>query len=106
MMNKRLNPEDAFNAIKEVEKDYNIPSKNVFTQNVKLDRILFNKLKLLGFVVDKSRNHIIKSLVTSRIKEFESKNGSLVLLAKTKIQENNPETSKNLMKNFKSIPEA
>jgi hypothetical protein len=106
MMNKRLNPEDAFNAIKEVEKDYNIPSKSVFTQNVKLDRILFNKLKLLGFVVDKSRNHIIKSLVTSRINEFESKNGSLVLLAKSKIQENNPETSKTLIKNFKSIPEA
>jgi hypothetical protein len=106
MMNKRLNPEDAFNAIKEVEKDYNIPSKSVFTQNVKLNRILFNKLKLMGFVIDKSRNHIIKSLLASRINEFESENGSRILLAKTKIKEKNSETSKTMIKNFKSIPEA
>lgn len=106
MMNKRLNPEEASNAIKEVEKDYNIPSKSVFTQNVKLDRILFNKLKLLGFVIDKSRNHIIKGLVASSINEFENKNGSLILLAKSKIQENDPGTSKSLIKNYKSIPEA
>lgn len=105
-MNKPLNPEEASNAIKQVEKDYNIPSKSVFNQNVKLDRILFNKLKLLGFVIDKSRNHIIKNLLASRINEFESKNGSLVGLAKIKIEENNPPSSKSMVKNFKSIPEA
>ena len=106
MMNKPLKPEDAFDAIKEVERDSNIPSRSVFNQNVKLDRILFNKLKLLGFVIDKSRNHIIKSLVASRISEFESKNGSLVALTKIKIDENNSKAPKNIIKNYKSIPEA
>ena len=34
MMNKPLKPEDAFDAIKEVERDSNIPSRSVFNQNV------------------------------------------------------------------------
>lgn len=106
MMNKRLDPKDAFKAINEVERDSNIPSKSVFSQNVQLDRVLFNKLKLLGFVMEKSRNNILKNLVASLIHEFESKNGSLILLAKSKIQENNPETPKTMIKNFRSIPEA
>jgi hypothetical protein len=106
MMNKRLNEKDAFKAINEVERESNIPSRSVFSQNVQLDRVLFNKLKLLGFVIEKSRNNILKNLVASLIHEFESKNGSLVLLAKSKIQENNSGTSKSLIKNYKSIPEA
>ena len=105
-MNKRLNDKDAFKAISEVERDSNIPPRSVFSQNVQLDRVLFNKLKLLGFVIEKSRNNILKNLVASLIHEFESKNGSLVLLAKSKIQENDPGTSKTLIKNYKSIPEA
>ena len=106
MMNKRLNDKDAFKAISEVERDSNIPPRSVFSQNVQLDRVLFNKLKLLGFVIEKSRNNILKNLVASLIHEFESKNGSLVILAKSKIEENDPGTSKSLIKNYKSIPEA
>ena len=105
-MNKRLNNKDAFKAISEVERDSNIPSKSVFRQNIQLDRILFNKLKLLGFVIDKSRNNILKSLVVSGINEFEKKNGSIVALAKVKIQEKNSRNPIGLIRNYKSIPEA
>jgi hypothetical protein len=45
-------------------------------------------------------------LVASRISEFESKNGSLVALTKIKIDENNSKAPKNIIKNYKSIPEA
>lgn len=105
-MNKRLGKKDAFKAICEVERDSNMPSKSVFCQHVQLDRVLFNKLKLLGFVIEKSRNNILKNVVASLINEFENENGSLILLAKSKIQENDPGTSKSLIKNYKSIPEA
>ncbi|WP_321421702.1 hypothetical protein [uncultured Methanobacterium sp.] len=100
-----VSKKDAIHAIKEVERDHTIPSKSVFSQKIFLDRVLFHKLKLMGFVNEKPPATILRSATVNFIREFEGKNGHLVQLARNKIIKSNKFQPKPKV-NIYSLPEA
>jgi len=96
---------DAIHSINEVERDHTIPCKSVFCQKIFLDRVLFHKLKLIGFVNEKPPATILRSATVQFISEFEGKNGHLVHLAREKMHKSNEFRGKQKI-NINSIPEA
>lgn len=96
---------DAIHSINEVERDHTIPCKSVFCQKIFLDRVLFHKLKLMGFVNEEPPATILRSATVEFISEFEGKNGHLVHLAREKmLKKNGFPVKRNI--NIHSIPEA